>query len=134
MAKKKKRPVKKQRTRTAAADEEEEPEPVQYEEVEVPHPGIPRIMVTWHGSGGTERESKKWFGIDFEAGKAVAVEGTPHWNEMKHTIDTTRDSAWSYEFVVDQPPPPVEPPIEPPPPEPEPEPEPERQPAQHRRR
>jgi hypothetical protein len=128
MAKKKKRPVKKQRATAVAADEEEEPE--QYEEVEVPHPGIPRIMVTWHGSGGTERESKNWFGVAFEAGKAVAVEDTPHWNEMKHTIDTTRDSAWSYEFVVDQPPPPEEPPVEPPPPEPEPE----RQSAQHRRR
>ena len=123
MAKKKKRAVKKRRTAAATETEAEEPEeePVQYEEVETTHPGIPRIMVTWNGTGSGERESKIWYGIEFEAGKPVSVEHSPHWNAMRHDIDADRNSNWSYAHVIEQPPPEEPPPPVEPPPEPAPE-------------
>lgn len=104
----------------------------------LPHPGVPRIMVSWNPppTEGGERQEKTWHGITFTPGKAEPIEHMPElkWREMLRSIDASQgDGGWSYAYQVDEPPPPPQP--EEPPPEPEPEePPPDEPEANHRRK
>lgn len=109
--KKRKRPVAR-----APGKEGEAPETQDPPEEAAPHPGVPHVMVTWHGSEGSEQlEAKIWHGTTFKIGEPVAVDHL-NWRSICADIDAGGPE-WSYEYVIG------------PPPEPEPAPKPVQQPA-----